>query len=1403
MAELARGASCLVRMEGNQTILTKPPQNKSEKAEELKAFTFDKSYWSADKTDDHYADQSLVYNDLGRELLDHAFLGYNCCIFAYGQTGAGKSYSMMGYGEDKGIIPRTCSELFDRIAQNSDGVDFQVEVSYIEIYNEKVRDLLNPRNKGNLKVREHPSLGPYVEDLSRLAVSSFDDIDHLMDEGNKARTVAATNMNETSSRSHAVFTIFLTQKRHDISTKQTTEKVARIRHQAFFSTIRSLVDLAGSERANSTGATGVRLKEGANINKSLTTLGKVIAGLAEQAMHQEKKSAKKAKDAFIPYRDSVLTWLLKDSLGGNSKTAMIAAISPADFDETLSTLRYADQAKKIKTKAVINEDPNVKLVRELKNEVQALRQTLMVYAPEHLDKPLPATATPQTIVFTDANGNARHLTKDEMVEQLKTSEKLLTDINQTWEEKLHKTEAIHADREKALEELGIMVSKNNVGVYTPKHVPHLVNLNEDPLMSECLVYQVKQGITKVGRPEDNVDIRLSGSHIVENHCFFDNTDDVVTLHPTKDALTMVNGLRILEPKRLKSGYRVILGDYHIFRFNHPEEARKEREFLLQQRSMSLAESEISAANATDQNSSVNLSSTPGSLSDQEEVPDWQFARREAVLNYYSSESNFGNLTDEDLERLFDDVSKIRTMRKRQPSSCDSRFDSDASRRTSSTSSLYRLSTLSTTSTALSDAFSVDPESKENFLAEEIENQIQYDLPVETYTDNERILIEKVLKQWRRQRYVTMTEKIMVIAKPLELANQLSEQLGKDVIYQLSVIHDDLSASATSFWETSATSELDAEFATEPKPCIAVKVIDNKNNSTCFWSCKKFRERLRAMQGCPYAIDKPVPDPFYDTSYPQYTLIGLAKVPLRNLAYQIPVESTLDIFCRNTGCVVGRLCVLIAPIARSKTREGSEMLHVGQQLVFEVRIQNLKGVDPNAFSEVHVQFRLSSFSTRPNAAETLFATEPARGNAYPINFGYSQTLSMLVTAGMLEAIMTKELTFEVYGHPRMQMSRTLAPLLLSNDIWEKKNDLLATAQICELSPRGNYKPVPLQQGTFVLRQGQQRRILLCLKNGLRDVNVSHVAVSHIRLLDAKGRIPSASTPMSAAKVVLTPQEDGFAWDSSLHASLVLNRLTPADNKVILTLSWQASIDGHNVPFETDISVTIQQAEPSMKRSSSLLRHFFPSQPLPDKVFKMFEVTWRRRERTIAEQPFITAYREARKQMIKAEEVAAINHDLVLFQQLQHRHKRATSAKPASDTSETLRRIVDLWSANLTGQRDTQHPTRYSSDPIIWSYPKVNLLQPSESALKKGSLNVEIEEAWKEYWCVLKKPYLLMYEDLSEANQIGLMHILSIDLEDTKKCQFKITTTQGNCNMQSHDHNTMVDWISLIDPTIPLS
>lgn len=480
---------CCVSMSGQSTTLHKlnstddkenkdankdtnaPPtgQDNKEDTTTTKSFTFDHSYWSHRSEDSNYSSQEKVYNDIGAEMLEHAIQGYNVCIFAYGQTGSGKSYTMMGTKEEVGIIPRMCNDLFQQLhtLDSDEHFDYTVEVSYLEIYFERVRDLLNPRNKKPLKVREHHVFGPYVEDLTKLVVKSFKDINDLIDLGNKSRTTAATRMNETSSRSHAVFTIILTQRRYDVDTDRKGEKVSKI----------SLVDLAGSERADSTGAEGLRLKEGATINRSLTTLGKVISAL--------EMSSKKKGNQHIPYRESVLTWLLRENLGGNSKTAMIAAISPADinYDETLSTLYYANRTKNIVCKAVVNEDANAKIIRGLKEEIARLKSILQAKGINFEGaKNSPANLAAETFFSNPEKPNipikditVKSITEDDQVigstqnskfervhsqhsfhndqikehdehtsaiEQLAQSEKLILELEESYEEKLKRTKAI-------------------------------------------------------------------------------------------------------------------------------------------------------------------------------------------------------------------------------------------------------------------------------------------------------------------------------------------------------------------------------------------------------------------------------------------------------------------------------------------------------------------------------------------------------------------------------------------------------------------------------------------------------------------------------------------------------------------------------------------------------------------------------------------------------------------------------------------------------------------------------------------------------------------------------------------------------------------------------------------------
>ncbi|XP_069831907.1 kinesin-like protein KIF13B isoform X2 [Dendropsophus ebraccatus] len=535
--ELDLHTKCVVDVEKDQIVLYPSNSNlsKGDARSQPKVFAYDHCFWSMDESvTEKFAGQDVVFQCLGENILQNAFEGYNACIFAYGQTGSGKSYTMMGTADQPGLIPRLCSTLFDRTQKaETDELSFKVEVSYMEIYNEKVRDLLDPKgSRQSLKVREHKVLGPYVDGLSKLAVTSYKDIESLMSEGNKSRTVAATNMNEESSRSHAVFNIILTHTITDVQSGTSGEKVSKL----------SLVDLAGSERATKTGAAGERLKEGSNINKSLTTLGLVISALADQG-------AGKNKNKFVPYRDSVLTWLLKDSLGGNSKTAMVATVSPAadNYDETLSTLRYADRAKNIVNHAVVNEDPNARIIRELREEVEKLRDQLT---------------------------QAESMKAPELKERLQESEKLIQEMTVTWEEKLRKTEEVAQERQKQLESLGISLQSSGIKVGDNKCF--LVNLNADPALNELLVYYLKDH-TLIGS-DDSQDIQLCGMGILPAHCIIDiSMEGQVVLTPMKNARTLVNGSVVTNPTQLQHGDRILWGNNHFFRISLPKKKKAERE----------------------------------------------------------------------------------------------------------------------------------------------------------------------------------------------------------------------------------------------------------------------------------------------------------------------------------------------------------------------------------------------------------------------------------------------------------------------------------------------------------------------------------------------------------------------------------------------------------------------------------------------------------------------------------------------------------------------------------------------------------------------------------------------------------------------------------------------------------
>ncbi|XP_032382871.1 kinesin-like protein KIF1A isoform X12 [Etheostoma spectabile] len=845
--EIGKESKCIIQMSGNTTTIINPKQ-----AKDNKSFNFDYSYWSHTSPEDiNFASQLQVYKDIGEEMLLHAFEGYNVCIFAYGQTGAGKSYTMMGKQDVKdqqGIIPLLCEDLFTKFNDNADNsMSYSVEVSYMEIYCERVRDLLNPKNKGNLRVREHPLMGPYVEDLSKLAVTAYNDIQDLMDSGNKARTVAATNMNETSSRSHAVFNIIFTQKRYDAETDNTSEKVSKI----------SLVDLAGSERADSTGAKGTRLKEGANINKSLTTLGKVISALAEVDSGPNKNKKKKKVESFIPYRDSVLTWLLRENLGGNSRTAMVAALSPADinYDETLSTLRYADRAKQIRCNAVINEDPNNRLVRELKEEVSRLKDLLFAQGLGDIIETYRATGadieglkltnamtgmspSPSLSALSSRAGSIASLHdrimfspgSEEAIERLKETEKIIAELNETWEEKLRRTEAIRMEREALLAEMGVAMREDGgtVGVFSPKKTPHLVNLNEDPLMSECLLYYIKDGITRVGRVDasSRQDIVLSGHFIKDEHCTFTSATgpmgETVILEPCEGAETYVNGKLVTEPTVLKSGNRIILGKSHVFRFNHPVQARAERE------------------------------RTPCAETPAEPV-DWAFAQRELL------DKQGIDMKQEMEQRLQELEDQYRKEREEANNLLEQqRLDYES-----------KLEALQ----KQVDSYYPEPPDEE----EEPEEEVQW-------TERERELAVWSFRKWRCYQFTSLRDLLWGNAIFLKEANAISVELKKKVQFQFVLLTDTLySPLPPDLLPAEATK--DNEKRHFPRTIVAVEVQDQKNGATHYWTLQKLRQRLDLMREM-YDRAADVPnntteesenvmtggDPFYDR-FPWFRLVG--------------------------------------------------------------------------------------------------------------------------------------------------------------------------------------------------------------------------------------------------------------------------------------------------------------------------------------------------------------------------------------------------------------------------------------------------------------------------------------------------------------------------------------------------
>uniref|UniRef100_A0A8V0XZM8 Kinesin-like protein n=1 Tax=Gallus gallus TaxID=9031 RepID=A0A8V0XZM8_CHICK len=513
------GSRCVISMDSNSTSIY-DPRNPGH----VKTFTFDLAYWShsgflkdengmlISAGSNTYAGQREVFRDLGQGVLQSAWQGYNATLLAYGQTGSGKSYSMIGYGANRGLVPSVCEELCKAIQSQEKNKQYQVRLAQIVIYFQDLSRL----KPGGLKIREDQQQGFYVDGLKLVPCDNYAQIERLMDQGNKMRTTATTTMNASSSRSHMVITI---QFKQVIFLDEAITKQSVI----------NLVDLAGSERQKSSGSEKDRLKEGTRVNLSLTTLGNVISALAEVATGK--------KVLHIPYRDSVLTKLLQSALGGNSRTIMIAALSPADicYEETLSTLRYAERS----------------------------------------------LVSHQACCFPCKHPGSSCLSSAEL-RLLAESEGRTRSAQMTWEARLEEA------RQEWEQQYSVMTQER----WMMETFPYLLNINEDPQLSWVLKHFIQDGTCDVGQSTSNA-IILRGLGILDKHATFTNADGKVTIAPQDKCKVVVNGVTITGETELQHSDRVILGSNSTYLYVGPPAQRTEED--LSRYDYDFFQSELAAA----------------------------------------------------------------------------------------------------------------------------------------------------------------------------------------------------------------------------------------------------------------------------------------------------------------------------------------------------------------------------------------------------------------------------------------------------------------------------------------------------------------------------------------------------------------------------------------------------------------------------------------------------------------------------------------------------------------------------------------------------------------------------------------------------------------------------------------
>jgi kinesin family protein 1 len=778
-------------------------------------------------------------------------------------------------------------------------------------------------------------------------------------------------MNNNSSRAHTIFQIVLTQTFIDKAKGNASDKVSKI----------SLVDLAGSEKSKDTGATGDRLKEGSAINKSLSALGNVIAALVKRG----NLKGKKAKEVFIPYRDSVLTWLIKESLGGNARTIMIAALSPADtnYAETLSTLQYANRAKQIQNKAVVNEDPNERMIKELKAEVEALRKQLV------------GSSTPGETQDLSAMKEMERLK-----EQLMESQKIIQSLQMSDEEKNEKDQKIFHERDEMLRNAGLLGNREAGEVQMD--APYLTNLNPDHVMNETLVFYLKKGQTTIGRrtKESNPDIPLGGVKILPQHCIIENNDDgkIIITPSSNDAAVFIDGKRITAATTLSHFSRIIFGSNHTFKLIDPKGESKMTE---EDKKKKVPQTQVDYYFAQRE------------LAEQQGITD--------IIDNSNSNAPKDNELNEKMRLLQEQIEKEKEEKQRSLEEQKKRLVSAKRRMEQEYKKKEQelLELASQKEASKVKELKVELEKKQREGEESLKRQTQ-EIEVKKAALDEEVRRQRELaqkfeaKQHRdKQNRSHLEEKLIKLIPMVTEANAIATEMDRPVSMTVKLI--------AYLYEDGDVSETRTD--------IGVKVVDTATNRSYIWSYEKFQNRFFIIQemynnfcysreeGRDFQIDNES-DPLWDPDEEQSRILGISVLYMRPLVHMVDVVGLWTPIITNKGegnC--GELLVSLEPCERDGAVIKDQYVAdpaslIGESLYFKLTVEAARGIPADKTTDVYVRFKI------PALKETEFtSTQKSSKRTVCPTFSFTKIYRIpVVTRELIDYMTTSAIKFELFARP---------------------------------------------------------------------------------------------------------------------------------------------------------------------------------------------------------------------------------------------------------------------------------------------------------------------------------------------------------------------------------------------------